>query len=143
MDINPYKFVADWNDYEFATAALKSESPLVCVSMAWLCTLSPEELMRQPREADFATVAYWVERFQPLVEKAIREEAEGQGNPVYVVLANRCGMEKSVCYAGSTTVLKIDGTGVSLYETLGKAEERCLVVDLDERPKFQVRGGGR
>lgn len=136
MDINPYKFIAPWEDYEFANTALDSNSPLVCVSMAWLCHLSPEELMLDPSKADIATVSYWVERFQPLVEKA-RE------TPVYVILANRCGMEKTVCYAGSTTVLKIEAGGVSLYETLGKSEEKCLVVDLNERPKFQVRGNGR
>ncbi|KAF2258678.1 N-terminal asparagine amidohydrolase-like protein [Lojkania enalia] len=133
MDINPYKFVAPWNDYEFANTALKDGSPLVCVSMAWLAHLTPEELMQDPQQADFATVAYWLERFQPLVEKAT-------DTPVYVVLANRCGVEKTVCYAGSTTVLKIEAGGVSLYETLGKSEEKCLVVDLNERPKFQVSG---
>ncbi|KAF2474235.1 N-terminal asparagine amidohydrolase-like protein [Lindgomyces ingoldianus] len=135
MDINPYKFTAPWTDYEFANTALQAGSPLVCVSMAWLCHLTPEELMQNPTQADFATVAYWVERFQPFVEKS------RDGQPVVVVLANRCGMEKEVCYAGSTTILKIDAGGVSLYETLGKLEEKCLVVDLNERPKFQVRSG--
>ncbi|KAF2115010.1 carbon-nitrogen hydrolase [Lophiotrema nucula] len=134
MDINPYKFTAPWEDYEFANAALQSSSELVCVSMAWLAHLTPTEIMTNPTQADFATVAYWVERFQPLVEKAGEQ-------PIYVVLANRCGMEKAVVYAGSTTVLKIEGGGVSLYETLGKFEEKCLVVDLNERPKFQVRSG--
>ena len=83
-------------------------------------------------------MAYWVERFQPLVDRAT-----GGEEPVFVVLANRCGVEKSVCYAGSTTVLRVEKGGVSLYETLGKGEEKCLVVDLNERPKFQVRAGGR
>ena len=136
MDINPYKFMAPWEDYEFANTALESNSPLVCVSMAWLCHLSPEELMKEPSQADFATVAYWVERFQPIVEKA-------QDTPVYVILANRCGMEKTVCYAGSTTILKIEAGAVSLYETLGKSEEKVLVVDLNDRPKFQVRSSGQ
>ncbi|KAF2738510.1 carbon-nitrogen hydrolase [Polyplosphaeria fusca] len=134
MDINPYKFIAPWNEYEFANTALKENTPLVCVSMAWLAHLTPEELMQEPQQADFATVAYWVERFQPLVDRASE-------SPMYVVLANRCGVEKAVCYAGSTTVLKIEAGGVSLYETLGKAEEKCLIVDLDERPKLQVRSG--
>lgn len=136
MDINPYKFVAPWEDYEFASTALTEKSPIVCVSMAWLCHLTPEELAREPEQADFATVAYWVERFQPLVDKA-------KDRTVYVILANRCGMEKSVCYAGSTTVLKIENGDVSLFETLGKGEEKCMIVDLNERPKFQVRSAGR
>jgi len=81
-----------------------------------------------------ATVAYWVERFQPLVEAKSEK-------PVCVVLANRCGMEKGLCYAGSSTVIRIEKGVVSLYETAGKSEETCLVVDLAERPKFQVRSG--
>ncbi|PSN70996.1 N-terminal asparagine amidohydrolase-like protein [Corynespora cassiicola Philippines] len=134
MDINPYKFIAAWEDFEFANKALKENSQLVCVSMAWLSNLSPAELAKDPAEADIATVAYWMERFQPFVEHA-REQ------PVYIVLANRCGMEKSVCYAGSSTVVKIENGNVSLYETLGKSEEKCLMVDLNDRPKFQVRTG--
>ncbi|KAF2676700.1 N-terminal asparagine amidohydrolase-like protein [Lentithecium fluviatile CBS 122367] len=136
MDINPYKFLAPWEAYEFANTALTSQTPLICVSMAWLCHLSPTELLVEPGQPDVATVAYWVERFQPIVE--VSREKDGA---TYVLLANRCGVEKGVCYAGSSTVIKIEGGGVSLFETAGKSEERCLVVDLSERPKFQVRSG--
>lgn len=134
MDINPYKFTAPWTDYEFANQAINTQSPIVCVSMAWLCHLTPEELQRGPEEADFATVAYWVERFQPFVEKA-------KEHPVILILANRCGMEKGVCYAGSSTVIKIDAAGVSLYDTLGKFEEKVLIVDTLEvcSPKSWLR----
>ena len=142
MDINPYRFLAPWSDYEFANAALTMPSihsgpnPLICVSMAWLCHLSPAELREDPGVADVATVAYWVERFQPIVERS-REV----GGSWYVILANRCGTEKGVCYAGSSTVMKIEGGAVSLFETCGKFEEKCLIVDLNERPKYQVRSG--
>ncbi|OSS45426.1 hypothetical protein B5807_10173 [Epicoccum nigrum] len=134
MDINPYKFTAAWDAYEFAATALANKSNLLCVSMAWLCHLTPEELMRDSSQPDVATIAYWVERFQPLVEANLEE-------PVYVIMANRSGMEKGVCYAGSSTVIKIDKGEVSLFETAGKSDERCLVVDLSDRPKFQVRSG--
>ncbi|KAF1839089.1 carbon-nitrogen hydrolase [Decorospora gaudefroyi] len=134
MDINPYKFTAPWSAYEFASRAQAAQSPVICVSMAWLCHLTPLELAQDPSQPDVATVAYWVERFQPLVE------ARGE-KPVYVILANRCGMEKGVCYAGSSTVIKIEKGVVSLYETAGKSEEKCLIVDLADRPKFQVRSG--
>ncbi|KAF2199671.1 carbon-nitrogen hydrolase [Delitschia confertaspora ATCC 74209] len=140
MDINPYKFTAPWTDYEFCNAAIDSASPLVCVSMAWLAQLTPEELRDKPLEADFATVAYWVERFQPFVERA-KERGEENSMPVVIVLANRCGMEKGVCYAGSSTVMRIDQNGVSLYDTLGKLEESVLIVDTTERPKYQVKSG--
>lgn len=134
MDINPYKFTSPWGDYEFANTALAEKSQMICVSMAWLCHLTPTELAVEPGQPDVATVAYWVERFQPLVD-AKREK------PTYIIMANRCGMERGVCYAGSSTVIKIDKGVVSLYETAGKSEEKCLVVDLNERPKFQVRSG--
>ncbi|KAH9872631.1 hypothetical protein J1614_005024 [Plenodomus biglobosus] len=132
MDINPYKFTSPWSDYEFANTALAAQCPIICVSMAWLCHLTPTELAQDPGQPDVATVAYWVERFQPIVD------AMGD-KPIYIILANRCGMEKGVCYAGSSTVMKVDKGIVSLYETAGKSEEKCLVVDLAERPKFQVR----
>lgn len=136
MDINPYKFLAPWEAYEFANTALNAQTPLICVSMAWLCHLSPEELMVEPGQADVATVAYWVERFQPLVEGSKEKDSA-----TYILLANRCGVEKGVCYAGSSTVMKIERGVVSLFETAGKSEEKCLLVDLSERPKFQVRSG--
>ncbi|CBY01150.1 hypothetical protein IAQ61_012032 [Plenodomus lingam] len=132
MDINPYKFTSPWSDYEFANTALAAQCPIICVSMAWLCHLTPAELAQDPAQPDVATVAYWVERFQPIVE-ALGEK------PIYIILANRCGMEKGVCFAGSSAVMKIENGLVSLYETAGKSEEKCLVVDLAERPKFQVR----
>jgi len=134
MDINPYKFTAAWDAYEFASTALTHKTNLLCVSMAWLCHLTPEELMRDSSQPDVATIAYWVERFQPIVEARLDE-------PVFVVMANRSGMEKGVCYAGSSTVIKIDKGVVSLFETAGKSDERCLIVDLSDRPKFQVRSG--
>jgi protein N-terminal amidase len=134
MDINPYKFTSPWSDYELASLALSSQSPIICISMAWLCHLSPTELAQDPSQPDIATVAYWVERFQPLVDAKTEK-------PIYVILANRCGMEKGVCYAGSSAVIKIEQGIVSLYETAGKSEEKCLIVDLADRPKFQVRSG--
>ncbi|RMZ73260.1 amino-terminal amidase [Pyrenophora seminiperda CCB06] len=134
MDINPYKFVSPWSDYEFCSLALSTQSPLICISMAWLCHLTPTELAQEPSQPDVATVAYWVERFQPLVEAK-------SDRAFCVVLANRCGMEKGACYAGSSTVIRIERGIVSLYATAGKSEETVLIVDTNERPKFHVRSG--
>jgi protein N-terminal amidase len=134
MDINPYRFTAPWESYEFARTALTHKSSLLCISMAWLCHLTPDELVQEPTQPDIATIAYWVERFQPIVDSKSEK-------PVYIIMANRSGVEKGVCYAGSTTVIKIQAGVVSLFETCGKSEEKCLVVDLSEKPKFQVRSG--
>jgi protein N-terminal amidase len=134
MDINPYKFAGPWDTCELARTALVNDCRLVCVSMAWLCHLTPEQLMADREQPDVATIAYWVERFQPLVE------AQGE-EPVYVVLANRSGIEKGAVYAGSSTVMRIEKGEVALYDMAGKSDEVCLVVDLDDRPKFKVGRG--
>jgi protein N-terminal amidase len=150
MDINPYRFTAPWSAFEFARTVLSSQSRFACVSMAWLTTLSQEELLANPEESDNATLAYWVERFQPLVEKSAQELKERQegiglrtedGNARYVIFANRCGMEKGVCYAGSSTVLKIADGQVALFDMLGRNEEGLLLVDTDERPKYALLSG--
>lgn len=104
--------------------------------MAWLSHLTASEIAAEPGSPDVATVAYWVERFQPVVERS--KEVPGAW---YVVLANRCGVEKSVCYAGSSTVIKIEDGGVSLFETCGKGEEKVCVIDLGSNPRFSVRSG--
>ena len=164
MDINPYRFVAPWSDYEFATAALQpvpapqgssinstlsppvegvgngpasAKNPLIVLSMAWLSHLTATEIAAESGSPDVATVAYWVERFQPIVERSKQEP----GKPWYVVLSNRCGVEKSVCYAGSSTVVKIESGDVSLFETCGRGEEKLAVIDLESAPKFSVRSG--
>jgi protein N-terminal amidase len=126
MDINPYKFLADWSEYEFATAALKSKSPLVVLSTAWITRLSPEELDASPDEPDVETQTYWLERMRPILTSKPTE-------PIVIVFANRCGQEGGVCYAGSSMVVRVGVSGgVSIHERLGKKEERCLIVDLNE-----------
>jgi protein N-terminal amidase len=126
MDINPHKFLAPFTAYEFANHALAARSPLICVSMAWISALPTDELNAEAmaREADFATLSYWVQRFLPVVDSC---KESGMG--VTIVLANRCGKERETGYAGSSCVLRVDGEGVKMYEALGRAEERCLVVD--------------
>ncbi|KAF2811011.1 N-terminal asparagine amidohydrolase-like protein [Mytilinidion resinicola] len=135
MDINPHKFLAPFTAYEFSNAALAARSPLICVSMAWISALEPDELDAEgtAREPDFATLSYWVQRFVPVVDRC-----KESGAAVTIVLANRCGRERETGYAGSSCVLRVDGEGVKMYEALGRAEERCLVVDTNMRPKFQL-----
>jgi len=126
MDINPYKFLAPWNEYEFATRALQTKSPMVVLSMAWLTRLEPEELAQFPVEPDTETLAYWLERFAPIVDAARQE-------PVVLVMANRCGSEEGGAnYAGTSAVIRIQDGNVSIWDILGRAEEKCLVVDLSQ-----------
>ena len=159
MDINPYRFTAPWTDYEFATHVTNSRAKLVVLSMAWLTRLLPEDLQREPHLPDMETVAYWLERFLPLVANAANSADEG----VIVVFANRCGMEGNkvgttqlengeevemgdrVCYAGSSCVMKFQQGGVRIFERgdgpsiLGKAEEGVLVVDTNGAARYSLQ----
>ena len=60
-----------------------------------------------------------------------------KGGPIFIVLANRCGVEREACYAGTSSVISFrDGKGY-IYDMLGKYDEQCMVVDLKQvRAKF-------
>lgn len=117
MDINPHKFTAPLTAYEFANRMLDETATLVVVSMAWLTRLLPEELEEGGAEPDMETVAYWLERFRPLLQ---REEGEG----VTVVFANRCGSEGSTIHGGEVE----NGNG--------QAEEVALGVEQGDRVSY-------
>jgi protein N-terminal amidase len=139
MDINPQKFLSPWTEYEFASHVLSARTPLVVVNMAWLTRLTPQELTELPLRPDEETFAYWIERFQPLLEAngRIGEDA----GPIVVVCANRCGIEGSACYAGTSSVFMVEAGKVSIFDVLGKLEEKCLVVDLARPAKFALERG--
>lgn len=128
MDINPHRFLAPWDAYEFARAALAANSPIVALNMAWLTRLTPEELAEQSAEPDNETIAYWLERFHPLADFSNRPES---APPVVLILANRCGVEGGAVYAGTSTVVKLDRGSTQIFEILGRGEENLLVVDLN------------
>ncbi|TKA46261.1 hypothetical protein B0A54_03068 [Friedmanniomyces endolithicus] len=160
MDINPYRFEAPWSAYEFATAMLEANVKLVVLSMAWLTRLSEQELAVEPEKPDMETVAYWLERFYPLLHA-------GAGEEVVVVFANRCGTEGNqvrygsvqvesaheevepgdrVCYAGSSCAMRIQGGQVRMFEKaghevaiLGKGEEGVLVVDTEQPARYLLQ----
>ena len=125
MDINPHKFLAPWHHYEFATHALQHSSPLIALNMAWLTRLTPEELITQPPGPDQETLAYWLERFYPLIG-ASKDDA------VCLIMANRSGIEGGVAYAGTSTVIRIERGRTQIYDILGKTDQRLLVVDTAE-----------
>ncbi|KAF2434892.1 carbon-nitrogen hydrolase [Tothia fuscella] len=136
MDINPYKFLSDWSSYEFASHVLQARTPLVVVNMAWLTRLTPQELTELPLRPDEETFTYWIGRFQPLLEANVRM-GEDVG-PIVVVCANRCGIEGSACYAGTSSVFMVEDGKVSIFDVLGKLEEKCMVIDLNRPAKFEL-----
>jgi protein N-terminal amidase len=146
MDINPYKFVAPWAEYEFANFARIGRVKLVVVSMAWLTRLRREEMNGHGVEGtpDMDTVGYWVERFRPLIGPNGLEEE------VIVVCANRTGEEGvaerigEVRYAGSSCVMGLtrghgltDGD-VRIWDIMGRAQEGVMIVDTEKEPRYAV-----
>lgn len=129
MDLNPHKFEAPWEEYEFASHALRSGSELLVLSMAWLTDLDASELTAHAQEPDLHTLSYWIERLKPLVE-AERE--------VIAAFGNRCG-EEGVRYAGSSWVGKVGNGVVKICEIMGRAEEGVIVADTEKEPKWILR----
>ncbi|ETS00023.1 carbon-nitrogen hydrolase [Trichoderma reesei RUT C-30] len=132
MDLNPYKFEAPWNKFEFGQHVLDSGARLVIVSMAWLTNENPQEFTSTPLEPDSMTLLYWVSRLEPLIRADSNQE-------VIVVFANRCGIEGDATYAGTSTVVGIQSGEIWVYGIMGRGETGLLVVDTDSEPKFEQR----
>ena len=165
MDINPYKFLAPYTAYEFATHVLESGAKLVILSTAWLTLLEPEELSSLARKPDMDTFQYWIRRFWPFVSGE-----NWDGGEIVIVFANRSGEEEGLegkdtaRYAGTSCVIGIrrpkgeketaessatDGEGnatldpseaeIVVWDMLGRAEEGVCFADTDLEPKMVFR----
>ncbi|KAL9128732.1 MAG: hypothetical protein Q9217_002639 [Psora testacea] len=136
MDLNPYKFTAPWDAYEFCISAINTQADMLVLSMAWLSSLPAAELKETPETPDMDTFTYWLNRLLPLLET----EKE-----VLVVCANRAGeepgnnpcgqVEEGVRYAGTSWVGRVGKGKVDVWGMLGRGEEGILVVDTEEKPK--------
>ncbi|KAI5806481.1 carbon-nitrogen hydrolase [Peziza echinospora] len=125
MDLNPYKFLAPFEKYEFANHVLQSGAELVVLSMAWLTAAPPGSLMEHAQVPDADTLAYWVQRLQPLID-----HGNIHGREITVVINNRVGTEGECNYAGTSVVLGITQGNVKVYGCLGRATEDLLVCDV-------------
>ncbi|KAK3326466.1 carbon-nitrogen hydrolase [Apodospora peruviana] len=127
MDLNPYKFEAQWDAFEFGFHAVAAEANVVVLTMAWNTEQDTRLFSRRPTEPDLQTLVYWVQRLEPL----IRAEREGE---VIVVCCNRTGSEDDVMYAGTSAVIGILAGEVYVYGVLGRGVKELLVVDTDNLP---------
>uniref|UniRef100_A0A0B7KGG5 CN hydrolase domain-containing protein n=2 Tax=Bionectria ochroleuca TaxID=29856 RepID=A0A0B7KGG5_BIOOC len=127
MDLNPYKFEAPWDKFEFAHHVLNSGARLVIVSMAWSTYDEPTVYNLQPQEPDTSTLMYWISRFEPVIQARLDEE-------IIIVFANRSGMESEALYTGTSTVVGIKSGEVRIYGILGRCDNELLVVDTDAPP---------
>ncbi|KAI0096000.1 hypothetical protein GGR51DRAFT_544488 [Nemania sp. FL0031] len=130
MDLNPKKFEASWNAYEFAFHCLDKKANLIIMTMAWNTREDARMFSRMPNEPDIETLAYWISRIEPLINKQGEEET-------IVIFCNRCGIEDDAVYAGTSTVLGIKRGVVDVYGILGRGEKQLLVVDTEKpAPKY-------
>jgi protein N-terminal amidase len=139
MDLNPYRFEAEWTKFEFGTHALLARAKVVVLSMAWLTRLGAEQMEDTVGEPDHDTLNYWIERLKPLFGPG------GAENETVVVCANRTGEEGTaprigeVRYAGSSCVMGMKKDGeIRLWNILGRAEEDLLMVDTAEPAVYSV-----
>ncbi|PMB68759.1 Protein N-terminal amidase [Beauveria bassiana] len=132
MDINPYKFEAPWEAYEFSNHVLETGARLIVLSMAWCTNADQEEFFLEPKEPDMDTLLYWLTRLQPIISIDSNQET-------IIVFGNRCGAEGDTTYVGTSTVIGVKSGEVSLYGILGRDEESLLVVDTNAVPYAKIR----
>lgn len=121
MDLNPRKFEAPWDAFEFGKHCLAVDAEVVIVPMAWLRSESPDGGGADALE----TLRYWLMRLSPLLEDAGDSDTKSR----IFVACNRTGMEGETTYAGRSAVCRIRGGKVDLFGHLGE-EEGLLVVDV-------------
>jgi protein N-terminal amidase len=115
MDVNPFKFQASFDAFEFANFHARQGTRFVLLSMAWL---------QSPNHTPKSLIYYWIQRLEPLVN-------ESKKNPIIVVICNRNGTEGDSIYGGSSCVLRFSEGRITLMDHLNTDDEMLLTVDLD------------
>jgi len=80
MDINPYRFEAEFTKFEFANFHKSKGTTFFPCSMAWLSSSGGEETLFN----------YWLTRFSPIV----LQEDQPDYKPSVIAICNRNGTEK-------------------------------------------------
>lgn len=130
MDLNPYKFEAPFNKFEFSISSWLNDSSLIIVPTAWLSSDSPsiqESWTRDEKDKkasewqkrftensiDEANVEskllvdYWILRFFPFLSHPANGLSQ-KPHKTTVILCNRTGIEGDVLYGGSSSILQFD-----------------------------------
>ena len=110
MDLNPYRFQAPSDAYEFGNHCVKVKADLIVVSMAWL-----EFVDAEPLDA----ARYWLARLGPVLNEDRR---------ITIVFCNRTGSEGSTTYHGHSCVVVSEDGKLNIMGMMGR-EEGLLVVD--------------
>lgn len=102
MDLNPYKFEAPFEAYEFANFHLQAQTKLILCSMNWLYQtekLTIEEQLSMSKvfnnglylQVHSSNLYYWFQRLMPLIAAS-----ETTNSKFTVVICNRIGHEKGL-----------------------------------------------
>ncbi|CAK9440329.1 uncharacterized protein LODBEIA_P44290 [Lodderomyces beijingensis] len=126
MDLNPYKFEAPFNAFEFSSACFANRSKLIICPMAWLSPESPSiqkeayptlqqrvqiaKELKLPREPCTSTINYWILRFFPFLthEYSFPRKWWRKEEKVCVLCCNRVGKEGDIVYGGSSAILRFN-----------------------------------
>ena len=137
MDLNPYKFEASWEAYEFCKSAQSTGAAILVLSMAWISSLPAAELSEFPGYPDMGTFSYWISRLMPFLD----EDKE-----VIVVCANRTGEEPGrnpcgqiddgVRYAGTSWIGRIGKGKIDVWSMMGRGSEGLQFGDTETEPSM-------
>lgn len=119
MDLNPYKFEAPFEAFEFANFHKERGTSLLLVSTAWLLGAEYTQLHQ---------VNYWATRLKPLLHSGL-----------VAAICNRTGTEGTYTFCGTSCVLEFDKeAGVSAVANLDHQQEALFFtgpLDLVERDR--------
>ncbi|KAG0637497.1 carbon-nitrogen hydrolase [Tuber brumale] len=134
MDLNPRRFEAPFEKYEFAHHILDSKADIAIMPMAWLTPQPAESLVDQAQIPDADVLAYWIQRLQPVLDQG----GQGQSGETIFAACNRTGTERNACYAGTSAVVGVSKGNVKVYGRLGRGTEDLLVCDVPGPGKNSV-----
>lgn len=156
MDLNPYKFEAPFNEFEFSSSCYEQRSNLMICPMAWLSPKSPSinkeislservEIANQTKldkGPDQSTVNYWILRMFPFLSHKYSYLPKWF-NKVNVLCCNRVGVEGDIIFGGSSSILEFNNLGknyesinqdnesVTILGSLSQADEEVLIKEIE------------
>lgn len=142
MDVNPCRFEAPFEAFEFAHFQAKENSELLILSMAWL---------RNPSESasNHSLLDYWLTRLLPWIQQEQRVDSverrrtvaicnrTGAGKHNNVSLNNRllkfgARIEGVTFFAGQSVIVTLEGQNILSVSRLSSDEEGLLIANANE-----------
>ena len=119
MDVNPWKFEAPFDAFEFANFHALKGTRWLFLSMAWI---------KSSDHTPISLIYYWIRRLSPLID--VSAECD---DAHIVLISNRNGTEDETTYAGSSCILKFFRGQVTVMGHMNSNDEGVLIVNLDSK----------